>query len=140
MSKDQIVSDAVAALQAAEVSVLGGVYDSSFAEGAASVPPADADEQVKIDAAVAVQKAADQSIIDGLNGQLSDLQAKDAADLQAASDAQAALALLQGQFNDLSAKEGIESGVIANLQGSLSQLQNAVSILSGLPLPAPAAQ
>lgn len=135
MSKDQIVSDAVAALQAGEVTVLGGVYDSSFAEGVASVPPPDAGEQAKIDAAVAAAVAP-------LNQQISDLGAKDASDLQAAADAKvasdAAIASLQQQLSDLASAKGIEDGVIAGLQSSISSIQGALASLQALfPAPAP---
>lgn len=111
----------------------GGCFDDGRAEGVASVPPADADEQAKIDAAVAAKVAELQPVIDAL-------QAKDDADVAALSSAQSAMADLQKRFDDLSTKEGVEASVISGLQGAMSQLQSAVALLSGLPLPAVPAQ
>lgn len=140
MSQEQNIADAKSAFVSGQDSLVNQVFtdlaNKERAEGVASVPPADAEEQVKIDAAVAAQKAADQVVIDGLNQQVADLTAKDAGDVQALTDAQAAMADLKSKFDTLAQKENIESSVIASLQGSLSQLQSAVSILSNLPLPA----
>lgn len=104
----------------------GGCYD----DGVASVPPGDADEQAKIDAAVA-------AAVEPLNVQIADLMAKDVLDMQAAVDVKAAgdaaVAVLQAQFDSLTSKEGAEASIIANLQGSLSILKDVVEKLSALP-------
>lgn len=126
MSKEQIIADAMAAFQAAEQGVVSDVYDKSFAEGVASVPPADAGEQTKIDAAKAAQQAADQIIIDGLNAQIS----KDAQDL---SDAQAKavsdLAAIQSSLDSMTAKELAEEQVVQGLKDAVAAFQ---AVLSGL--------
>lgn len=129
MGKAELISAAVLSIQGAQTQALsdglGGVYDAGLADGVASVPPPDADEQAKIDAAVATAVAP-------LNQQISDLTAKDAGDVQALSDAQAAMADLQSKFDALSGKESVEAGVISGLQGSLASLQAAVATLAGL--------
>lgn len=103
-----------------------GCYD----DGVASVPPGDADEQAKIDAAVA-------AAVEPLNAQIIGLQAKDAADMQAAVDAKAAgdiaVAEVQSRLDALASKEGAEASIIAGLQGSLAVLKDIVEKLSALP-------
>lgn len=126
MSKEEIVAAQKSAIimgQDAALQVgLEAVYDGAFSEGAASVPPADADEQAKIDAAVA-------AAVGPLNQQIADLQAKDEADIAAG---QAALVDLQSKMDALGAKEAIEAGIVDGLKGSLAVLQDVVSKLSGL--------
>lgn len=123
MSKEQNIADAKAALiagQEAVVSqVLSDLSDKQFSEGVASVPPPDAGEQAKIDAAV---KAA----VDPLNAQI----AKDAQDL---SDAQAKavsdLAVIQSSLDSMTAKELSEEQVVKGLKDAVAAFQ---AVLSGL--------
>jgi hypothetical protein len=127
MSKDQIVSDAKAALVAGQdallTQVLGDVADQSALEQKASDGTL---SQADVDAAVA-------AAVGPLNDQIVALQAQDAADIKAGQDA---LAALQVKLDDLAQKEGVEASVIAGLQGSLAVLQDVVAKLSGL-LPVP---
>lgn len=103
----------------------GGASDQKAADGTGTSP-------------------SDQAIIDGLNAQIvtltqqvSDLQAKDASDIQAGQDAvasiQASMTDLQSRFDILSAKESTEAGVLQGLQGSIAALQNVIVVLQGLP-------
>lgn len=132
MSKDQIVSDAKASLVSGQdlvlSQVLGSVYDLAAQEQKASDGTL---SQGDLDAAVAAAVAP-------LNQQISDLSAKDAADLQLLSDAQAKLADLSAKFDVLVAKEGIEAGIVAEFQASLAGMQKVVADLIGLqPAPVP---
>lgn len=137
-AKAQFVSD-----QDAAADKFGfAIYDPAFQAGFASAPPADANEQAKIDAAVKNQKDADQIVIDGLQGQLDTAVAQDAADVKAAQDAKAAadvaLADLQSKLDVLSQKEGVEAKVIQDLQSAKSTLESVVAQLAALPaLPQP---
>lgn len=127
MSKEQIVSDAKAALLAGQdailTQVLGVVADQSALEQKASDGTL---SQADVDAAVL-------AAVTPLNDQIAALQLQDAADIKAGQDA---LASLQATLDTLAQKEGIEASVIAGLQGSLSVLQDVVAKLSGL-LPQP---
>lgn len=129
MSKEQIVSDAMAALTLAEQGVFGDVYDKSFAEGVASVPPADAGEQAKIDAAVA-------SAIAPLNQQIVDLTAKDEADVKALSDAQADFdsksAAFQQTIADLQGKVSIDEAAISDIKAKADEFQAALDKIKSL--------
>ena len=73
-----------------------------------------------------------------MNAQIAELEAKDAADLQAAADAKAAadaqIADLQAKFDALSAKEAVEAQIVEGLKGSLAVLQEVVAKLSSLPV------
>lgn len=126
MAKSDVVAAAVAAVQAGELQVLNDQFSSVYDQAVASVPPADAEEQAKIDAAVAAAVAP-------LNQQLVDLQVKDDADVKAGQDA---LAILQSSFDALSVKEGQESQVVAGLQASIASIQGALDSLKVL-FPAP---
>lgn len=128
MAKADVVSAAVAAVQAGQLQVLNDQFSSVFdqAEAQGTGPGF---TQADIDAAV---KAA----VDPLNAQIAAITAQDAADVaagqQALTQLQAAKDALQAQFDTLSAKEGQEAGVITGLQGSLTQMQNVVAILQAL--------
>lgn len=80
MSKELIIEAAKAKLVAGQDELLGQVIgdagDQMVDEFKASLPPVDADEQAKIDAAVAAAKAEDQVVLSGVQQQLMDLQAK----------------------------------------------------------------
>ena len=122
MSKEQIVADGVAGIQAGQVQVLsdqlGLVYDAAALEQKASDGTL---SQADVDAAVAAAQAVDAQAL---------------AAAQAASDA--ALAELQGQLTALSLKEGQEASVIAGLQASKDALAAALATLAGLfPVVAP---
>lgn len=137
-AKAQFVNDQDAAADKFGLSV----YDTGKADGIASVPPGDANEQEKIDAAVKNQKDADQIVIDDLQGKLDASVAQDASDVKAAQDAKAAadvaLADLQSKLDVLSQKEGVEAKVIQDLQSAKSTLESVVAQLAALPaLPQP---
>jgi hypothetical protein len=123
--KASIIQGQDAALQAG----LESMYDGAFAEGVASVPPADADEQTKIDAAVQAQKDADQVVIDGLNAQIS----KDAQDL---SDAQAKalsdLAALQVALDAMTQKEQLEEQAVADVKAKIDSVQASFDAIRAL--------
>lgn len=137
MAKADVVAAGIAALAQAESDAFGVAYDSSFAEGVASVPVGTGGgfQQSDIDAAVA-------AAIAPLNQSISDLTAKDALDAQAAIDAKAqgdaALASMKAEMDALSAKEGIEAQTLQNLSSAYGQLQQVVSVLAGLQPVAPA--
>jgi hypothetical protein len=131
MAKTDVVAAGVAAIQAGEVQVytdqLGLAYDGGFTDGVASVP--------------ASTGGVDQSVVDGLNAQVADLQSKldgmtaqDASDVQAGKDA---LAALQVSFDKMSADKAVEDGVIAGLQAAKDQLVAVLASLSSIGAPAP---
>ena len=61
------------------------------------------------------------------------LQSKDAADVQALSDAQAKaasdLAGVQASLDAMTAKEQVEEGLVTGLQGSISALQSSLDAI-----------
>ena len=121
MSKEQIISDAKAAFVAGQDQALSDVLGSVYDQAVASVPPADADEQAKIDAAVA-------AAVEPLNSKI----AQDAADLsKAVSDGQAAVAVVQASLDSMTAKELGEEQVVQGLKDAVAAFQ---AVLSGLPV------
>ncbi len=129
MSKvDLVVAQKAAILAGEDAALQSGLevmYDGAFSEGVASVPPADADEQAKIDAAVA-------AAVGPLNVQLAALQAKDDADVASLAAGQAALVDLQSKMDALAAKEAVEAGTLAALQSAKDALAKVLADLSGI--------
>lgn len=133
MSKELIVADAKAKLVSGQDELLGKVIgdagDQMVAEFQASLPPVDANEQAKIDAAV---KAA----VDPLNAKI----AQDALDLQAAiqdgldkiAAANQALADMTAKELDVEAKEKAAEVAVQGLKDAVAAFQ---SVLAGLPQP-----
>jgi hypothetical protein len=133
MSKEQVVSEQKAKIIADQDLALQvgleSVFDSAFSEGAASVPPPDADEQAKIDAAVQIQKDADQAVIDGLNAQVS----KDVQDLSDAhAKADADLAAVNQALADMTAKDQVAESEVADIKAKVEQLQSSLDVFKGL--------
>jgi len=92
-----------------------GCYD----DGVASVPPADADEQAKIDAAVA-------AAVDPLNAQIASLQAQDAADVAMAQAAQAQVVSIQAQLDAMTAKDATDLQSLADAQALVTNFKAQV--------------
>lgn len=131
---EAVLAQKAALMQAQDAAIdaaLGATWDQSAVEQKASDGTL---SQADLDAAV---KAA----VDPLMQQISDLQVKDAADVQAIADAKAAgdaaLSDLQKKFDDLAAKEGMEASAIAGLQSAKSALESVLATLAGLQQPAP---
>lgn len=121
MSRDQIISDAVSAIQSGQLQVLQDAVGKAVDQSAVEQKASDGTlTQADLDAAV-------KSATDALNAQVASLQAQDAVDAKAASDAQAALADLQSKFNDLSQKEGLEEQQVAALQAKIDQIKQLLS-------------
>lgn len=130
MSRDQIISDALAAISAGQAQVLSDAVSAAVDQSAIEQKASDGTlSQADVDAAVAAAVAP-------LNQQISDLQVKDAADVQAAVDAKAAgdaaVAALQVQFDDLKSAKDVEDGVIAGLNASIVSIQGALDALHAL--------
>lgn len=134
MAKADAVSAAILMIQNEQAQALTDGVGSAYDAGASDQKAADGTGT----------SPSDQAIIDGLNSQIvtltqqvSDLQAKDASDIQAGQDAvtaiQASMTDLQSRFDTLSAKESTEAGVLQGLQGSIAALQNVIVVLQGLP-------
>jgi hypothetical protein len=127
MAKQDVVSAQLAAIQSAEVQAitdgLGACYDQGAVDQKASDGTLTQDD---LDAAV---KAA----TDPLNSQISALQTKDAADVQALADAQAKaasdLAAAQQALSDMTAKEQVEEGLVSGLQSAISSLQGSLDAI-----------
>lgn len=101
----------------------GGCYD----DGVASVPPGDADEQVKIDAAVA-------AAVEPLNAQI----AQDALDLQAAhAEADSKLADLSAKLDVAVAAKNADEQAILALQGSVAAVRAALDAIGAIAIPVP---
>lgn len=124
MAKTDVVATGLKSIQDGEVQVytdaLGAAYEGGFTEGVASVPPGTG--------------GIDQSVVDGLNQQIADLQAKDAADIQAGNDA---LATLQTSFDALAAKESGEAATVANFQAAKEKLAACLASLASVDQPTP---
>jgi hypothetical protein len=131
MSKEQIVADAISAIQAGQLQVmsdqLGQVYDKAQSEAQPSQPgPSDEEIQKRIDDAVAAkqveddQKLAEQKALD------------DQALADAKSAADAAMADLQKKFDDLAGKEMGEKSLIDGLQGSIDALKDVLAKLQAI--------
>jgi hypothetical protein len=137
MSRDQIIADALSAIQAGQAQVLSDSVSAAVDASALEQKSSDGTlSQSDVDAAVAAAVAP-------LNQQLSDLSAKDALDMQAAVDAKAAgdasVAAIQAQLDSLSAAKSVEDGVIAGLNSSIASIQGALDALHALFPPAPQA-
>lgn len=132
MAKEDVVSAAVQAIQQGELQVLTDQLGSVWDQGVASVPPVSGDVQAQIDAAV-------QAAVGPLNDQIVQLQAQDAADVQAAVDAKAqsdaALASLQGQLDSVSAAKLVDDQIIVGLQQSVSSIRALADQLAAIVLP-----
>lgn len=142
--KADIVSQAVAAIQAGEAQVMSDAIGAAVDEAALEQKASDGTlTQADLDAAV---KAAS----DPLNAQIAALQAQDASDAKAASDAQAALSDAQSQLasaqasvSDLTAKLEADDAAVNGLKSSMAALQSAdqqlqavLAALAGLGQPA----
>lgn len=105
MAKLDLVQAAKDAMASAQDSALGGLYDSAFAEGVASVPanPSGSLSQADVDAAVA--KA----------------QADDAVAMAAAVKG------VQDQLDTMSAQDNADKGNIAALQAKIDQIKALLS-------------
>lgn len=125
--KDDAVAAAVAAITAGQAQVLADQIGSVFDQGEA-IGTGPGFTQADIDAAVAAAVAP-------LNQSISDLTAKDASDIQAGTDA---LAALQASFDKMSADKAVEDGVIAGLQSAKDSLAAVLASLSTIGVPAPA--
>lgn len=146
MSKELLVAQFKSEILAGQDAALQGglekLHDGAFAEGVASVPPADADEQAKIDAAVA-------AAVGPLNEQIAALTAQDASDVQALNDAKAAADAAKAQFDATVANMKVQidaalagkadaEGKFAGLQEAADKLQAFVDEIHKLfPIPAP---
>ena len=131
MAKADVISAAIAAVQAAELAALteqmGKVWDESALEqhtADGTLTPADIDTAVK-------KALADQKVID--DKALSDSQAADAASLtEAVKVVQDKMDALTKTHAELVAKESTEAGVIDGLKGSVVSLQTVLDTLKGL--------
>lgn len=128
MSKEQIVAEAKASFITGQdtvlTQVLSDVADKSAMEQKASDGTL---SQGDLDTAVA-------AAVEPLNQQISDLTAKDAADIAAG---QQALADLQAKFDQMSSDKKVEDGVIAGLQSAKDQLAAVLASLSAIGAPQP---
>ncbi len=121
----QKINDSVAQ---AYVDGVGVGYDGGFADGVASVPPADAGEQAKIDAAVKAQVDADALVLADAQKQGADALAA----LQSSFDA------LKTSDDALVVKEGAEAQTLQSLQSAKDQLAAVLASLNAIGQPAPA--
>lgn len=138
MSKELIVAGAKAKLVSGQDELLGQVIgdagDQMVAEFQASLPPVDANEQEKIDAAVAAKVAELQPVIDGLNAQVSK-DAQDLLDLHAKADAD--LAAARQELADMTAKEQLEESAVADVKTKIDSVQASFDAIRALLSPQP---
>jgi hypothetical protein len=131
MSKEDTVSAQKQAIIDGESAVieqaLGAAFDAGFSEGAASVPPPDADEQAKIDAAVL-------AAVTPLQAQI-DQDAKDLADAHAKADAD--LAAVNQSLADMTAKEQMEEQAVADVKAKIDSVQASFDAIRALFSPQP---
>lgn len=121
MAKEDVVSAAVASIQAAQVQALSNGLGFVFDQGVASVP-ASGLSQSDVDAAVAAAQATDAGTL-----------------AQAQSDAQTAVAAVQTALDAMTAKEQLEESAVSNLQSSVAAVQAALDAIKALITPPPAA-
>lgn len=142
MSKKQILSDALADIAVGELQVrsdaIGKALDAMALEQKASDGTL---SQSDVDQAVAAAVAP-------LNQQISDLSAKDAADIQAAIDAKAsgdaAVLDIQGKLDsalsslaDMTAKEQFEEQAVADVKLKIEAVQASFDVVKGIFFPPP---
>lgn len=145
--RDDVVAAGVAAVQAGEVAVLSTELGKAFDQGEA-IGTGPGFTQADLDKANADGKAAqlavDQPLIDAANAQVVQLQAQDAADVQAGKDAvaavQAQLTDLQGQLDAALAAKNADEAVIQGLQASAAKLADLLNQLNAIVLPVPPPQ
>lgn len=138
MSKELIVAAGIAALAQAQSDAFGVCFDSSFAEGVASVPPSIGGlSQADVDAQVKAQSDADAAA-------LAQSQAADqVAQASAVAAVQAQLDQTSQALADMTAKDKTDSAAALALKASVAGIQAALDALNAIiappsdPVPAP---
>jgi len=125
MSKEQVVSDGVAAIQQAIVDRLGAAYDSGLAEApVGGGDPSKIFSQEEFDAKLAESLAADALI--------------DAEEIAAArAELQLQIDGVNASLVEMTAKYETEHGALQGFKDKVEGLQGALDVLKGLLLPAP---
>lgn len=138
MSKEQIVVDGVAAINAGVQQVFADQMGLAIDKAIAELPvpqPGGGFTQEDLDKARADQKGADQLVIDDLSQKLAQALADDTADKDALALVQAQLEALHLEHDVLLSKEATEAQVIAGLAQAKSVLEDVIAKLAGLQVP-----
>ncbi len=128
MSREEVVTNGVAAIQAAEVEAISNELGKAFDSGLAEAPVGEGGiSQEQVDAMI--KTAVDKAIADD---ELLDIQAL--ADAKAASDLM--LADLQTKFDELAVEEELEKNTVKRIQDSLDEVQASFDAIKALLFPA----